>query len=117
MFIELLYQIGFMGVAEGNDPRFRSLGVRSATAPPITMSSRGVIHLSYVDALNFSERLIETLDDTVPLRSGGILDELPDGLDLPLYENSLFAFDAELRISPERATKPPQTTRESSARF
>jgi hypothetical protein len=100
LFIELLYQIGFMGVAEGKDIRFRSLGVRSAMPPPITMSSRGVIHPSYVDTLNISDRLIETLDDTVPLRSGGILDELPEGLDLPLYENKLFALDAELKTLP-----------------
>ena len=100
LFLELLYQIGFIGFAQNESVQYRSLGVRKATPPPITVGTRGVIHPSFVDALNLMDRVVDRLDDTVPLRSGGILDQLPEGNDLPSYQNKLMGMESLLKNLP-----------------
>ena len=107
LFLELLYQIGFIGYADGDTVQYRSLGVRKVTPPPITMGTRGVIHPSFVDALNLMDRVVDRLDDTIPLRSGGILDELPDGTDVPTYQNKLLGLEVELKTLPHGKAAAP----------
>jgi len=100
LFLELLYQIGFIGYADGDKVHYRSLGVRKATPPPISKGTRGVIHPSFIDALSLMDRVVDRLDDAAPLRSGGILDQLPDGSDVPTYLNNVLALESELKTLP-----------------
>jgi hypothetical protein len=95
-FLEMLYNIGFIGIKEGNDVHFRSLGARSATPPAISATAHGVIHPSYRDALNLREVIIGSLDEDVSLRSGGMLAELPGALSVQDYRAQVSKLEGEL---------------------
>lgn len=97
LFLELLYNIGFMGIKEGNNTHFRSLGARTATPPAISASVHGVVHPSYVDALNLRKYLISNLGENIKLRSSGMLAELTGTLDLTEFQYQLTSLDLELK--------------------
>jgi hypothetical protein len=96
-FLELLYNIGFMGIKNGDNTHYRSLGARTATPPPIAATVHGIVHPSYVDALNLRPVLITDLDEAVSLRSGGLLAELPESLDAKGYQDKLMGLELDLK--------------------
>ena len=96
-FLELMYNIGFMGIKNGESIHYRSLGARTATPPPISATVHGIVHPSYVDALNLRNVLITDLDEEMSLRSGGLLAELPESLDAKSYQEKLFAMEQDLK--------------------
>jgi hypothetical protein len=99
-FVELLYNIGFVGITDGGDPTFRSLGARSPTPPPISASTHVVVHPSYVDTLNLQNLVVESLAPDVALRSEGMLIDLPDAVDLDEYTRRLSDLEADLKTLP-----------------
>lgn len=100
LFIELLYNIGFIGIRDKESIIFRSLGPKSSTPPPINETTQIVIHPSYVDALNLRDSVIRTLDDATPLQKTGILTELPDETTLSGYQERLRQIQEDLKTLP-----------------
>jgi|GEM_PF-1283151 len=88
-FADLMYNIGFFGIKEGDATVFRSLGAKSPTPPPISRTTNLVVHPSYVDALNIQNVVIESLDQSIALRKAGLLTELPGAINLNDYQERL----------------------------
>jgi hypothetical protein len=99
-FIRLMYDIGFLGIREGESVSFRSLGSRAPTLPPIMRLTNVVVHPSYSDALNLQNLVVGELDEDAILRTSGVLDDLPDAINLAEYRNELIALDASLKNLP-----------------
>jgi len=100
-FIELLYGIGFFGICNDNQEyEFRSLGARSTTAPKITRSTRVKIHPSYRPALNLHSEVINSLGKEVLLKTGGLVEDLPEGVTLDDYHKQLMQLKEELATNP-----------------
>lgn len=99
-FIELLYNVGFVGIKEGTETQFRSLGARSPTPPPISTGTHVVVHPSYTDALNLQNIVVESLGADVTLRSEGLLIDLPEGVNLDEYTKRLADLETDLRTLP-----------------
>lgn len=100
LFIELLYNIGFVGISSKEGVLFRSLGPKSSTPPPITETTQIVIHPSYADALNLRNTVIAALDDKIPLQKAGILTELPEEITLSGYQERLRQIQEDLKTLP-----------------
>jgi hypothetical protein len=88
-FADLMYNIGFFGIKEGDTLTFRSLGAKSPTPPPISRTTNLVVHPSYVDALNLQNVVIDSLDPSIALRKAGLLTELPGAINLNDYQERL----------------------------
>lgn len=99
--IELLYNIGFAGLREGDGVLFRSLGVKSPTPPPISQQSRLVIHPSYVDALGLQKLVIGSLGEEVQLKSEGLIYDLPEATTLADYQAKLATIIENIRTLPK----------------
>lgn len=112
-FIQLLYDIGFFGIKEGDAVEFRSLGPQSSTPPPIGTASTLAVHPSYADALNLQNIVIGSLDQTVPFRKDGLVIDLPGAINLNEYNERLEQL--RLRSRPYLTVlKPRPSTRTSS---
>lgn len=100
-FISILYNIGFFGIRTKENTRFRTLGPKSSTPPPITSVSIIVVHPSYVDALNLQDALITSLDKNAQLKRSGLVIDLPEAIDLLDYQAQLKALAEELSTCPQ----------------
>lgn len=91
-FVRLLYDIGFVGLREsrkGNSasrPRFRSLGPRDTTPPPISESTEILLHPSYHPALDLQDLLVGSLDQHHEIRRTGLILDLPGQFSLDEYQ-------------------------------
>jgi hypothetical protein len=103
-FMELLYNIGFVGIKEGGVTLYRSMGVKSSNPPKISNVSTAIVHPTYVDALNLQNALITTLDPALALKAEGVIADLPDGMPLGTYQDRLQVLLGELETLP-RGTK------------
>ena len=99
-FISLLYNIGFLGIRTKEVTRFRTLGPKSSTPPPITSVSIAVVHPSYADSLNLQDALITSLNENAPLKQSGLVIDLPDAIDLFEYQDQLKLLSDELKNCP-----------------
>jgi Cdc6-like AAA superfamily ATPase len=91
-FVRLLYDIGFVGLREsrkgntGLKARFRSLGPRDTTPPPISESTEIALHPSYHPALDLQDVLVGSLDQNQEIRRTGMILDLPGALSLDDYQ-------------------------------
>jgi len=99
-FIGVMYNIGFFGVRFKEETLFRTLGPKSSTPPPITSASIIVIHPSYVDSLNLQDALVTSLDPLAPLKQSGLVNDLPDAIDLNEYQERLRKLLEKLKACP-----------------
>lgn len=99
-FIELLYNVGFMGIRHDGDVHFRSLGVKSPTPPPIAYDTRVIVHPSYVDALSLKSQVIGALGDEVKLKSEGLIYDLPEATSLSDYQARLTLHIEDIKSLP-----------------
>lgn len=95
-FMELFYAIGFWGIREGASVQYRSMGVKTSNPPKIASTSTAVIHPTFVDALNLQKAVIATLDNSLTLRTGGVIADLPEGITLATYQDRLHHLVATL---------------------
>jgi hypothetical protein len=101
LFIQLLYDIGFVGIKEDGLIHYRSLGPQSTTPPPIGMSTTVLVHPTYREALNLQNVLISSLDPRVALRESGVIGDLPGGIDISEYQTRLAELREQLKTIPE----------------
>jgi len=99
-FIELMYNIGFIGIGQGPEVQFRSLGARSSTAPPISASTHISVHPSYADALSLQNVVIDSPSSEINLQEEGLQIELPDAVSLGEYTSRLDTLEEELKTLP-----------------
>lgn len=100
LFIHLLYSIGFVGIGDKDSPTYRPLGAGAGSLPAMTHASYVVVHPSYCDALNLRDVVISSLANDLVLSKGGILVDLPEGIDLTTYTSKLLTLEQELRTLP-----------------
>ncbi len=100
LFIQLLFDIGFVGLDGNGDAHFRSSGSQSTTPPAIDVGTIVVVHPTYRDALNLRSALLSGLDPDVPLRESGLLEDLPGGLSLEAYYLKLKDLREQLKTLP-----------------
>jgi hypothetical protein len=101
-FIELLYSIGFVGIASGSTTTFRGSGVKEAAAPHIdTANTIVVVHPSYVHALDLQDTLAMGLDTSTPLQTEGTLVELPDAISPMDYQSKLKELQEQIDTLPQ----------------
>jgi hypothetical protein len=101
LFIQLLFDIGFVGLESGAEIHFRSSGSQSTTPPPINIGTIVVIHPTYRDALNLRDALLTGLDPDVPLRESGVLTDFPAGMSMDAYYAKLRDLREQLKTIPE----------------
>jgi len=99
-FMELLYNIGFVGIKEGAAVQYRSMGVKSSGPPKISSASTAMVHPTYVGALNLQRALITTLDPALTLKAEGVIADLPEGMPLGTYQDRLQHLLGELEVLP-----------------
>jgi hypothetical protein len=109
LFITLFYNIGFFGLETGSGPRFRGLGPKTTTPPPITADTVVQVHPTYWEALNLQDDVVITLPDDRPLQVEGLLNDLPTGTTLEGYQEKLAKILEDLNTLP--------TGREHAAQF
>lgn len=91
-FVRLLYDIGFVGLKESrkgksvSKARFRSLGPRDTTPPPISESTEIMLHPSYHPALDLQDVLVGSLDQHQEIRRTGLILDLPGQFSLDEYQ-------------------------------
>ena len=100
IFIQLLFNIGFVGIRDEKVSYFRSLGSQSTTPPAISTATIVVVHPSYRESLNLRDVLINSLDPSIPLAEGGLLPELPQGIGIEDYNLELQGLREHLRTLP-----------------
>lgn len=100
-FVEIMYNVGFFGIKDGDSVQFRSMGVKSSNPPLITPSTHAVIHPSYADALNLQSVVVGTLSEDVPLKDQGLVIDLPDAIPLETYYSKLSGMLEELATLPK----------------
>jgi hypothetical protein len=100
-FIELLYNIGFVGIGDGaGNFQYRSLGARSSTGPAISASTHVIVHPSYAEALGLQNVVVESLSAAINLQSGGMLIDLPEAISLDEYTDRLGRVEDNLKTLP-----------------
>lgn len=99
-FAQLMYNIGFFGIKQGDEVFFRSLGAQSSNPPPISTTTLLVIHPSYIDALNIQNKLIDDLSDSMSLQQAGLLSDLPEAINLEAYQERLSKLRHDLKMLP-----------------
>ena len=101
LFVRLLYEIGFVGIVEGDsETRYRSAGSQSWTLPPISEKTLVRIHPTYVDALGLQNKIVNTLGEEVDLKQGGFIGDLPGAIDIDSYRREIERLRAEIRTLP-----------------
>jgi hypothetical protein len=99
-FIELLYGIGFFGVSMGNIVQFRTPGNQNTTPPSTSHSTVVDIHPCYVHALALQDKLINTISESHVLTDHGILEDLPESMDLSTYITKLNDLEDNIKSLP-----------------
>lgn len=90
-FTRLLYDIGFVGLKETRKgataakARFRSLGPRDTTPPPLSQNTEISVHPSYHPALDLQDILVGSLGENQEFRRTGMILELPGNFSLDEY--------------------------------
>ncbi len=100
LFIQLLFNIGFVGIKEDKTMYFRSLGSQSTMPPAVSTGTIVVIHPTYRASLNLRDVLINSLDPSIPLTEGGLLPELPQGIGIDDYNDKLKGLRDQLKTLP-----------------
>lgn len=96
-FVNLLFQIGFLGIVDARgDVCFRSVGPQTTSTPAITAANDFVVHPMYRDALDLQDIVVNTGVHKLQLGTVGLIEELPDGVDLSTYAETLTALESEL---------------------
>lgn len=99
-FVEWLYSLGFAGLRRGQDVGYKVLSARSATSVPLDHETQIVVHPTFRDALQLQDKVATSLQN-VELRSSGILEELPAGLNLDSFVQECKDVQAELKTLPQ----------------
>lgn len=100
LFIQLLFEIGFVGLNGNGDVHFRSSGSQSTAPPSVNVNTIVVIHPVYREALNLSDTVLSALDPGVPLRESGLLEAHPSGMTLDAYYQKLKELREQLKSLP-----------------
>lgn len=101
LFIRLLYDIGFIGLKNGDsEVQYRSVGPQSTTPPGISKETLIVIHPTYGEALNLQNIIINSLPAEVTLQQAGVIGELPGAIDLAEYRAEIQTLQERLRSLP-----------------
>jgi hypothetical protein len=100
-FTQLLFNIGFWGIKQGDSIIYRSLGAQSPIPPPINNDTHFIIHPSYKDALNLREILIDNIENSLPLRMAGLLSDIPEAINLAEFQNQLNELIANIKTLPK----------------
>ncbi|MBX3410312.1 MAG: ATP-binding protein [Phycisphaeraceae bacterium] len=98
-FVEWLYGLGFVGLRKGPDLSFKALGARSGSGVRLDQDTHIVIHPTFADALQLQDKVVTSLSSTA-LRKSGILEELPEGVDLDTFTNQCQESREELKTLP-----------------
>lgn len=89
-FIELLYSIGFLGVKGSKGVvNYKGIGHEANSKPVIDSAATFVLHPTYWAALNLRQILLPNLSDDTLLQHEGILEDLPESLNLDEYKAAL----------------------------
>lgn len=99
-FVEWMYGIGFVGIRKGADTSYKVLSARSSTGVRLDQETHVVIHPTFANALYLQDKVMTALANT-SLRKGGILDDLPTGLDLDSYAKECQEAIEELKTLPK----------------
>ena len=100
-FIELLYSIGFAGIATDKGMAFRGSGIKEAATPPIdTTKTLVVVHPSYVHALDLQDTIATSLDTSTPLQTEGTLVDLPDSISATDYQTKIRELQEQIEVLP-----------------
>ena len=109
LFVRLLYNIGFLGIAQrkrsgqGEQVTYRSLGPRDTTPPPVTTSTDFVVHQSYWEALDLRDVLVRNFASDDQFQKVGLLTELPGALEFEEYRTKLDLLIEQLKSMPKGA--------------
>ena len=103
-FVELLFNIGFVGVKDGKEWMFKSSSGDAAFLPAIQRSTTVRIHPAYQAALHLRGMVLTSISDEVILQHTGILEELPDGVSFDGYQQKLRTMLRELEELPRGKT-------------
>ena len=98
-FVEWLYGLGFVGLRKGPDLSYRALGARSGSGLRLDQDTHVVIHPTFSDALQLQDKVVTSLASTA-LRKGGILEDLPEGVDLDTFTNQCQQSRDDLKTLP-----------------
>ena len=88
-FVELLFNIGFIGVKDGKQYTFKASAGDTAFLPSIHSNTIVVIHPAYHSALHLRELVLPEISDEIILQHTGILEELPAGVSFEGYQQQL----------------------------
>ncbi len=102
LFVRLLYNIGFIGLKNSAQTAtvFRSLGPSSTAPPPVTDQTTLIIHRSYMEALDLTDKLIDSLGVDVSWQKAGLVTDLPAGFDLGNYTERLDELEDQIKALP-----------------
>jgi len=102
-FVRLLYDIGFVGLKESRKgnlnsrARFRSLGPRDTTPPPISESTEILLHPSYHPALDLQDVLVGSLGRDQEIRRMGMILDLPGALSFDEYQEYVTGLHEQIK--------------------
>lgn len=100
-FVEVLYSIGFLGIRRKKHVEYKESGKDSNAKPSFDHGSTFYIHPTYHEALNLQPILLKDLRDETPLKSEGVLEDLPDTFKLDEYKGALQENLDDLRTLPK----------------
>lgn len=88
-FVEVLFNIGFLGVRDNNAWFFKTAGGDGAFLPALEKASAFRVHPAYHAALHLRDLMLTELSDSVLLQESGILEELPSGVNFDEYQRQV----------------------------
>jgi len=75
-FVRMLYEIGFVGIRlAGKPPKFRALGPRDTSPPPVSNLTDIVIHKCYWDSLDLQNVLVRELPEDEDFGRIGVIED------------------------------------------
>jgi hypothetical protein len=80
--------------------QYRAAGPQQSALPPLSPSAIVCVHPSYADALNLQNVLISSLQESVELRTSGLLVDIPEAINLEEYQQKLTILQEELKTLP-----------------
>jgi len=98
-FIEWLYSLGFVGLRKGEATSYRVLSARSATSVRLDQDTHVIVHPTFADSLQLQDKVVTSLAST-SLRKSGILEDLPDGVDLDTFTQECQQAREDLKTLP-----------------
>jgi hypothetical protein len=101
LFVQLLYNIGFVGIKNGDVVHYRAVGPQESTPSALTTSTTVVIHPTYGEALNLQNVIVSTISEGVELKRAGLIGELPGAIDIGEYQHELERLRERLQSLPE----------------